>query len=194
MHFSTYALADPDCQAGNLDRTKLKVVKIHKEVGEQKVVLKTEFTLPVNEITNQPDPPINPIAKGFLVSLIDTDSNDPTLWSALAEAGAYDKETKSGWKSNSKNTAFSYKAKGRADGLKSVVVQTFYHKAPGLVKVKVVANKAAVAIDTAVVQAEISLDPAGYIDHCARTDFEQPSPTANGFCASNRSATALICR
>ena len=194
MHFSTYALADPDCQAGNLDRTKLKVVKIHKEVGEQKVVLKTEFTLPVNEITNQPDPPINPIAKGFLVSLIDTDSNDPTLWSALAEAGAYDKETKSGWKSNSKNTAFSYKAKGRADGLKSVVVQTFYHKAPGLVKVKVVANKAAVAIDTAVVQAEISLDPAGYIDHCARTDFEQPSPTANGFCASNGSATALICR
>ena len=193
-HFSTYAFGDPNCRAENLDRSKLKVVKLNKEVGEQKIVLKTEFTVPVNESTNLPDPAINPIAQGFLVSLLDAESDQPTLWSALAEAGAFDKATKSGWKRNSKGTAFTYKAKNRADGLKTVVIQTVYNKTPGLVKVKVVANKAAVAIDSSVVQAEISLDPAGFLDQCARTDFELPSPTANGFCATNGSGTALLCR
>ena len=193
-HFSTYAFGDPNCRAENLDRSKLKVVKLNKEVGEQKIVLKTEFTVPLNESTNLPDPAINPIAQGFLVSLLDTVSDQPTLWSALAEAGAFDKATKSGWKRNSKGTAFTYKAKNRADGLKTVVIQTAYNKTPGLVKVKVVANKAAVAIDSSVIQAEISLDPAGFLDQCARTDFELPSPTANGFCATNGSGTALLCR
>ena len=194
LHFSTYAFGDPNCLAENLDRTKLKVVKIHKEVGEQKIVFSAEFNVPVDESTNLPDPAIAPVANGFQISLIDLEAGEPTLWSAKIEGGAYDKSSKSGWKVNSKGTSFVYKGRDRADGVKKVVIRKLYNKSPGLVKVKVVANRAAVAIDASVVQAEISLDPAGFLDRCARTDFEVPSPSANGFCATNGSETALICR
>ena len=196
-HFSTYALADPNCADDLLDRTRLKVVKIHKPEGEQKVIFKTDLILPVDGASGLPDPAIDPITNGVQISVLaaqDDGTALDSLWSAVVEGGGYDPATRSGWKSNRAGTSFLYKARDRADGIIKVQVKKKYSKTPGLVQVKVVAKDAAVALpqDTRVLQAEVSLDPQGFLDRCAMTGFATP-PT-RPLCSLNGSGSAMICR
>ena len=192
-HFSTYGVLDPNCGTENLDRSKLKLLKLDKEIGEQKIIFSTEFTVPVDETTGEPDPIIDPIQKGFQISLLESQEvTDPILWTGRVEGGAYDKATKTGWQSNKSNTKWTYKGRDRADGILKVIIKTLYRKDPGLVKVKVIAKNAAIAGIAGPVQAEISLDPSGFLDRCAATAFS--SPPASEFCAPNGAGNALICR
>ena len=65
-------------------------------------------------------------------------------------------------------------------------------KEPGLFKVKVVAKDATVQVLTSPVQAEISLDPSGFLDRCAMSSYG--NLPAGSFCVTNAKGSALICR
>jgi len=190
-HFSTYALADPNCSSEALDRTKLRVLKIDKELGEQKVVFSTEIRVPV-EASGDPDPAIDPVSNGFSISLLDSDDLSPILWSAKVDGGAYDSSLKVGWKTNGAGTTWIYKGRNHPDGILKVVVKSLAKKEPGLFKVKVVAKDATVQVLTSPVQAEISLDPSGFLDRCAMSSYQEPP--ADSFCVTNAKGSALICR
>ena len=190
-HFSTYALADPNCSSEALDRTKLRVLKIDKELGEQKVVFSTEIRVPV-EASGDPDPAIDPVSNGFSISLLDGDDLSPILWSANVDGGAYDSSLKVGWKTNGAGTTWVYKGRNHPDGILKVVVKSLAKKEPGLFKVKVVAKDATVQVLTSPVQAEISLDPSGFLDRCAMSSYQ--APPADSFCVTNAKGSALICR
>jgi hypothetical protein len=143
-HFSSYGLvAERLPCTGSIGRAKLKVLKLHKEVGEQKIVLKGEVQLPTGEGSDGPD--IDPIANGFQVVL--REGSGATLWSADIPSGAFDNGSRTGWKSNKAGTVFNFKAKGRDDGVSKVVVKKAYGKQPGRVDVKVVAKMASVELD-----------------------------------------------
>ena len=190
-HFSTYALADPNCSSEALDRTKLRVLKIDKELGEQKVVFSTEIRVPV-EGSGDPDPAIDPVSNGFSISLLDSDDLSPILWSAKVDGGAYDSSLKVGWKTNGAGTTWTYKGRNHPDGILKVVVKSLAKKEPGLFKVKVVAKDATVQVLTSPVQAEISLDPSGFLDRCAMSSYG--NLPADSFCITNAKGSALICR
>jgi len=192
-HFSTYGVLDPNCSTDNLDRSKLKLLKLHKEVGDQKVIFSTEFMVPINDDTGEPDPAIDPLANGFQITLIDGEEvTNPILWKARVEGGAYDTATKSGWKANKAGTSWTYKGREREDGVVKVVVKTLYRKDPGLVTVKVVARNAEISGVNGTVQAELSLDPSGFLDRCAMTIFSDPP--ADQYCVLNPEGGKLICR
>ncbi len=166
---------------------------MEKEVGQKKIVFSTEFTVPIDDTSGEPDPAIDPLNNGFRIALVDEDEvAAPTLWSGSVEGGAYDKATKTGWKVNKAGTTWTFKGRDREDGIIKVVVKTLYRKEPGLVKVKVVAKNAAVAGVDGPVQGEISLHPAGFCHRCAQTAFSVP-PAAE-FCVANGAGTGLICR
>ncbi|MEO2169164.1 MAG: hypothetical protein ABGY42_13805, partial [bacterium] len=142
--FSSFAIGTerPPC-TGSIGRAKLKVLKLHKEVGEQKIVLKGEVQLLTGEGSDGPD--IDPIANGFQVVL--REGSGATLWSADIPSGAFDNGSRTGWKSNKAGTVFNFRAKGRDDGVSKVVVKKAYGKQPGRVDVKVVAKMASVELD-----------------------------------------------
>ena len=192
-HFSTYAFADPNCLDESLDRAKLRVLKLNKEIGDQKVVCSAEIAIPVAVGGTGPEPAIDPLLKGFQISVIDTESaQKPTLRSARVEPGAYDSISKTGWKVNKAGTSWVYKGRDRVDGILKVVIKSLCKKQADLLKVKVVAKDTAVPVLTGPVQAEISLDPSGFLDRCATTCFSEP-PSEN-FCVLNDKKGILICR
>ena len=144
--FSSFAIGTerPPC-TGSIGGAKLKVLKLHKEVGEQKIVLKGEVQLPTGEGSDAPVPDIDPIANGVQVVL--REGSGATFWSADIPPGAFDNGSRTGWKSNKAGTVFNFKAKGRDDGVSKVVVKKAYGKQPGRVDVKVVAKTASVELD-----------------------------------------------
>lgn len=73
VHFSTYEVLDPNCGADCLDRSKLKALKLDKEVGQQNIVFSTEFTVLIDDTSDEPDPAIAPLGNGFRIALVDED-------------------------------------------------------------------------------------------------------------------------
>ena len=173
--------ADEPCMT-TVSNAKLAVKKLGAPVGDEKLTLKGEITVPA-PIT----PALDPVTKGVRVRL-------KTALGATRDVtvppGALDKETKTGWKANKGLTSWTFSSSTPlgALGLTKVVVKT-KPKTPGLVTFAVTGKDATLALAPADLPlgATLLIDTSG---HCGTATFTGPDTG----CAFNRKQTAVTCK
>ncbi len=109
----------------------LQVAKLGSPAGDETLALKGKALIPTT-------PAIDPVATGVRVALAQANGldDDQILYDVTIPGGAYDSMTKSGWKSNSKHTAFNYANPAGVLGITNVAIK-IAGKAPALTTVTV---------------------------------------------------------
>jgi hypothetical protein len=164
-------------------KSKIVVQKINTPPGDDKLVFGGQAILPAS-------PTIDPLVNGMRVVIADKDAL--VLLDAIVPGGAYDKNTKVGWKVNKKGDAWTYVNRG-ASPIAGVTGISFKRVAsvPGLHKWTVRAKNAALPIGTGSVPlaGTIVVDsPTAETGQCAETGFFVPS------CKFNPPLSTVICK
>ncbi|MEO2168677.1 MAG: hypothetical protein ABGY42_11255 [bacterium] len=189
-HFSAYGMIaveeeEEECEGTN-HSSQLKVVKLHKE-GAQKVIFKSRLILED--------------ADGFFMKpgayFEIQDQNGDTLWEHDASDPAL--ESWEFWKSNRSTTA-KLIIKNADGGKLKVLVKRKRKGDPNEVEVKIIATRLDLPVGITDLPLTLKMDAKKRFGSdasdvheygCSKTDF---SPEAGGICASNSSATMIMCR
>jgi hypothetical protein len=142
---------------------KLALTKIASPPGDDTLKWKGGLTLP-------PATTVDPLTTGVRILI---DGAQGTILDAVIPGGAYDKGSKTGWKSN--NGKSSYKNPSGILGIRKVAIQQST-KVPGLVRFAIVGKGGsyAVDLDDPQLSATLVLGPAGAA--CGVADFPGPPP------------------
>jgi hypothetical protein len=174
--------ADDPCTGGvPLGGAVLKVGRVATPPGDETLVLKGELLLPQEAAAG-----LDPRATG--VRVVVEGAAGPIL-DAIVPAGAFDRATKTGWKVNRADTAWTYRSPGGPAGIRKVVV-----KRPGggaVVRAVVVGKGGAYPAGEGALPlgATLALDaPVARTGRCGEAVF------APGGCTVNRRGTAVRCR
>jgi len=176
---------DPCNDVLNIASTKSKLVvqKLNTPPGDDRFTYGGQAILP-------PTPTINPLANGARVVLSDKDG--AILLDAIVPGGAYDKNTKVGWKVNKKGDAWTYVNRG-PNPIAGVTNIAFKKSgsAPNLFKWTVRGKNAILAVTPATVPlgATFVVDsPTAETGQCAETGF------LVGSCRFNPPASTVSCK
>jgi hypothetical protein len=176
---------DPCNNTLNVVSTKTKIVvqKINTPPGDDKLTYSGQAVVPGS-------PTINPVANGARIVLQDKDRI--ALMDAILPGGAYDKNTKIGWKVNKKGDAWTYINRGASpiSGVTGVTLKKSA-TAPGLVKWTVRAKNASLAITPARIPlgATFVVDsPTAETGQCAEIHF------GVGVCRLNPTSSTVLCK
>lgn len=176
-HFSAYAVGDLVCDPAA--KPKIIVSKLDQPAGSHKISVKGEIDLP-----HPFDPALDPIAIGARIDVRDAVGNPVVV--ADVPPGAFDKETKTGWKANKAGTSFTWKSAVGVNGITKVVLRWGSKKAPGRVKFKMLGKNGDFGVDLAnlPLSAQVRFDAAPALTgQCAELGYEaatEPACTLNG--------------
>lgn len=164
-------------------KSKIIVQKINTPPGDDKLAFGGQAILPAS-------PTINPLGNGMRVVIADKDGL--VLLDAIVPGGAYDRNTKVGWKVNKKGDAWTYVNRGTSP-IAGVTGISFKRIAsvPGLHKWTVRAKNASLSIGTGSVPlaGTIVVDsPTAETGQCAETGFFVPS------CKFNPPLSTVSCK
>ena len=168
-------------------KQKLTLAKVQLPIGDDKLSLKGEGTLPVPF-----SPPLDPVTNG--VRLIIRDALGGLVVDATIGGGVYDTGTRTGWRVNGAATAWTYKNPGtQPEGITTVGVKTIA-SVPGLVKFKVKGKNGTYLVALLPLQATLLLDPpVAATGQCIETTFPA-SPPARPSCVVAGGGTVVKCK
>jgi hypothetical protein len=139
-------------------------------------------------------PPLDPTSKG--VRLVIEDSIGAILLDAMVPGGAYDVDTRVGWKVNRTVTSWTYRnPAGHPEGITLVGVKTVRSK-PGLVKLHVKGMRALYPVDMGglPLAATLVLDPpAAQTGQCMVATWAATPPTRPS-CTATATGGTIKCR
>jgi Tol biopolymer transport system component len=169
-----------------LDKPKLLLKKLDSPAGSRKLILKGEFTIP-----HPFDPEFDPLLRGARITVADVAGT--SLLAATIPGGAWDTESRQGWKANRSGTTFTWKSISGIAGVTKVKLKIGDRKVPGKVKVNVVAKYATATIDVAGLPLSTSVHLGSESSSpCSSILFlELPERPA---CYFNAKGNALTCR
>lgn len=162
--FSAYAATDPLCP--QMDRSILAVTRLDREPSKQRFSFKGSF-----EIVESLDSGINPAKRGFRLEVVDAAENPVALIDI--PSGAYDRVTRTGWKTNRAGNRLSWKSRAGVGGVTKISIGIGGRGGPGLVSFKI-GGKGVLPVGNAVLplSARIRLDDGAYqTGHCGEVDF-----------------------
>jgi hypothetical protein len=173
--------ADDGCPNGSVAITgaKLNLGKLAAPGGDDTLALKGEMMLaaPVD---------IDPLATGVRITV---DGEDGRIVDAVIPAGAYDKQTKTGWKS--KNGKSSYKNPAGIDGIGKVTIQVST-KTPGLVRFTVAGKSGDYILDLENVAPQLRATLLLGPEECGEVEFAGPAPAPA--CATKAAKGKVQCK
>lgn len=138
------------------------------------------------------DPPLDPIAKGVRIVLVD--DSGTTVTDSTVPSGAYNLTTKRGWTTDSSRSDRWIFRDSRAIGdVTKVVIRDRSSKTPGLVAFSVVGRQGAFPVSAVPVTATFVLDPpTALTGQCGEALFPGPRPAPA--CAFGSSEDIVTCR
>lgn len=177
----------PPCVDGApATKPKLTATKLAPPTGDDKLTIKGEAVIPLV-------PALDPPGRG--VRLLLASVTGATLLDVTVPPGAYDPVTKTGWKANGKNTAWTFKAPGTAtQGIQKVSVKRA-STALGAIKFGIKGKNGSYAVAPAdvPVRATLVLDvPAAAGGQCVELEFPVPPPGSPGCVLKD--GTTLKCK
>lgn len=184
--FSEYVLGEVECTAAA--KGSVKLTRLLPPSGDDRISVSGEGTLPVPLA-----PALDPGATGARVEVRAADGT--TLLDAAIPGGAYDKQTKVGWRANRARTSWTYQNANGPAGIAKVIVRQASRPA-GLIKFTVTGKKAALSVapDAMPLTARLVLDPGSEATgQCVGVAFP---PASNGKprCATKHDGATVSCR
>lgn len=174
-------------QASTVTDPNMKLVKLTKGVGEQRMKLKGYVTLP---------PPITPaldpttLGVRFVIATVG-DPRNPIV-DIVIPGGAYDKDLKEGWVSNPIGTSHRFKSKTGVDGITKVLLK-IKSAEEGLIQFIVVAKDADFPVLPADLPLAITLTIDNVAGQCAEYDFAL-APSEDPACEVKANGDKILCR
>jgi hypothetical protein len=164
-------------------KSKLVVQKVNTPPGDDKFTYGGQAIMPAS-------PTINPVANGARIVLVDKDR--AVLLDAILPGGAYDRNTKIGWKVNKKGDAWTYVNRGTSPiaGVTGLSLKKS-STAPGLLKWTVRGKNASLAVTPAKLPLGGTFvvdSPTAETGQCAETRF------GVGVCRLNPTASTVVCK
>ena len=164
-------------------KSKLVVQKVNTPPGDDKFTYGGQAIMPAS-------PTVNPVANGARIVLVDKDR--AVLLDAILPGGAYDRNTKIGWKVNKKGDAWTYVNRGTSPiaGVTGLSLKKS-STAPGLLKWTVRGKNASLAVTPAKLPLGGTFvvdSPTAETGQCAETRF------GVGVCRLNPTASTVVCK
>lgn len=175
----------PSCATmADTGRSRIRIARLDTPPGDDVLSFKGEVTLPHPII-----PALAPVSTG--VEIVIADATGARVVDAVLPGGAYDRNTRSGWKSSRRGNKWTYVNRGAAPpaGIARVVIRDRSIRGPGLVQFDVVGRNGDYAVDAAKlpVTGLLSLrPPAVESSQCARASYVAPA----GACTMRRGTVA----